>query len=118
MERDAALAALRRNLDSNDHSVYHPDAVLEFPQSGERFEGVGNFEPWRAVYPAGVDFEVDRFRGAGDVWTAELRLRYDGGPWKFGIDILEFRQERIARETIYFGEPWDAPEWRAKWTSA
>ena len=23
--------------------LYHDDAVLEFPQSGERFEGVGNF---------------------------------------------------------------------------
>ena len=25
------------------HKIYHDDAVLEFPQSGERFEGVANF---------------------------------------------------------------------------
>src|SRR5688572_3472864 len=25
------------------HEMYHDDAVLEFPQSGERFEGVENF---------------------------------------------------------------------------
>ena len=24
------------------HAIYHDDAVLEFPQSGERFEGVPN----------------------------------------------------------------------------
>ena len=56
MEHDAALATLRQNLDSSDtdvaHEVYHPDAVLEFPQSGERFEGVENFKHWRAMYPA------------------------------------------------------------------
>ena len=28
------------------HEIYHEDAVLEFPQSGERFEGVANFTKW------------------------------------------------------------------------
>ena len=27
--------------------TYHDDAVLEFPQSGERFEGLDNFREWR-----------------------------------------------------------------------
>jgi ketosteroid isomerase-like protein len=26
--------------------IYHDDAVLEFPQSGERFEGIENFREW------------------------------------------------------------------------
>jgi hypothetical protein len=34
------------------HEIYHEDAVLEFPQSGERFEGVTNFREWRRQYPA------------------------------------------------------------------
>ena len=29
------------------HEIYHDDAVLEFPQSGERFEGLANFGEWR-----------------------------------------------------------------------
>ena len=29
------------------HEMYHSDAVLEFPQSGERFVGVENFREWR-----------------------------------------------------------------------
>jgi DNA-binding HxlR family transcriptional regulator len=38
------------------HAMYHEDAVLEFPQSGERFEGVENFRDWRSSYPAGTTF--------------------------------------------------------------
>jgi hypothetical protein len=38
--------------------IYHDDAVLEFPQSGERFEGVTNFREWRNEYPASVTLEV------------------------------------------------------------
>jgi hypothetical protein len=32
--------------------MYDDDAVLEFPQSGERFEGVANIREWRSRYPA------------------------------------------------------------------
>ena len=100
------------------HTIYHPDAVLEFPQSGERFDGVDHFLPWRRQYPAKVEYELDRVRGQGDVWTAELRIRYDGGPWNYGVDILEFRGGVVTRETIYVTEPWPAPEWRARWRAA
>ncbi|MGK5110857.1 nuclear transport factor 2 family protein [Geodermatophilus sp. CPCC 205506] len=100
-------------------SIYHPDAVLEFPQSGERFEGVATFLPWRREYPAtSIEYELDRVRGRGDVWVAELRIRYDGGPWLFGVDVLEFRGDEVVRESIYVAEGWDAPEWRARWRAA
>jgi ketosteroid isomerase-like protein len=100
-------------------SIYAPDAVLEFPQSGERFEGVAAFLPWRRDYPAtSIDYELDRVRGAGDVWVAELRIRYDGGPWMYGVDVLEFREGEVTRESIYVAEGWEAPEWRARWRAA
>ena len=35
--------------------LYHEDAVLEFPQSGERFEGRATFTEWRSQYPVGPD---------------------------------------------------------------
>ena len=38
------------------HEIYHDDAILEFPQSGERFEGVNSFTEWRRQYPAGVRY--------------------------------------------------------------
>jgi len=100
------------------HELYHDDAVLEFPQSGERFEGVANFREWRSTYPAAVEFEVRRISGSGDVWVRELSVRYDGGPWMLGVAVLEFRDDRVARERIYVTDPWPAPEWRAPWCSA
>ena len=40
-----------RDLDVT-HQIYHYDAVLEFPQSGERFVGKDQFLTWRKRYPA------------------------------------------------------------------
>jgi hypothetical protein len=122
MDRERALAALKHHLYAKDpdvaHEIYHPDAVLEFPQNGERFEGVENFKAWRAQYPAEVAFEIAAMRGCGDLWVAELRVRYDGGEQWYGVSIWELRGEKIARETIYGGEGWEAPEWRARWRAA
>jgi ketosteroid isomerase-like protein len=99
------------------HTIYADDAVLEFPQSGERFEGVANFREWRRAYPQRVGFGIDRVRGSGDLWVVELRISYDGGRDQFGVDILEFRGNLVSRETIYLGAPWAAPEWRARWAA-
>lgn len=100
------------------HAMYHPDAVLEFPQSGERFEGVENMRGWRQDYPAEVAFDLRRVRGREDFWVVEVRASYDGGPWAYGIAVVEFRGELVARETIYYGEAWEPPGWRARWRAA
>ena len=97
------------------HEMYHEDAVLEFPQSGERFVGVENFREWRSNYPASTTFEFREVRGREDVWVAELSVKYDDGPGSFGVSILELRGDKIARESIYVTEGFDAPEWRAQW---
>jgi hypothetical protein len=99
------------------HEMYHEDAVLEFPQSGERFEGVENLREWRSDYPASTSVEFREVRGRDDLWVVELSISYDGGPLNFGLSILEFRDEKIARETIYVSEGFEAPEWRARWRS-
>ncbi len=100
------------------HEIYHDDAVLEFPQSGERFEGVANFREWRRQYPADLAFEMRRLSGDGDLWVAENSISYNGGPWMQTVSILEFRGEKVAHETIYITEPWEAPEWRRPWRAA
>lgn len=123
MDEQGVRAVLRHYLEHSAagredvaHEIYTPDAVLEFPQSGERFDGVENFEPWRAQYPATqIDFDVRRVRGGGNAWVVELRVRYDGGPVNFGVQILEFRGDKVARETIYVMDGWEAPEWRSRW---
>jgi hypothetical protein len=100
------------------HEMYHDDAVLEFPQSGERFVGVENFCEWRRTYPASTTFEFREIRGRDDLWVAEVSISYEQGPWNFGVSILEFRENKIARESIYVTEGWEPPEWRAQWRSA
>ena len=100
------------------HEMYHDDAVLEFPQSGERFVGVENFREWRSNYPASTAYEFREIRGRGDLSIAELTISYDEGPRGFGVSILEFRGDKIARESIYVTEGWEPPEWRAQWRSA
>jgi SnoaL-like protein len=100
------------------HEMYRADAVLEFPQSGERFEGVENFREWRSQYPAETSFDIGEIRGEGDVWVVELTVTYDQGPKNFGVSIHEFRDGKVARETIYVAEGFDAPEWRAQWRAA
>ncbi|HEX6584982.1 MAG TPA: nuclear transport factor 2 family protein [Thermoleophilaceae bacterium] len=100
------------------HEMYHDDAVLEFPQSGERFVGVENFREWRSNYPASTTFEFREIRGRDDLWVAEISISYDQGPWNLGVSILELRGDRIARESIYVTQGWEAPEWRAQWRAA
>ena len=117
---DDRRAALLRLLDTAQdparaHDLYADDAVLEFPQSGERFVGRSNFAEWRAVYPAEVAFEVLRVRGGGDLWIMETAVRYDGGERQFGVSVHEFRDGLVVHETIYWGPGWEPPEWRARW---
>ena len=121
MDEAGLRAALERHWEYSGrdedvaHEIYHDDAVLEFPQSGERFDGVANFREWRRQYPAAVAFQLRTLRGRGDFWVAENSISYDGGPWQPTVNILEFRGDKVARETIYITESWDAPTWRAPW---
>jgi hypothetical protein len=98
--------------------MYHDDAVLDFPQSGEHFVRVENFREWRGTYPASTSVEFREIRGRDDLWVAELSISYDQGPWSSGVSILEFRGDKIARESIYVAEGWEPPEWRAPWRAA
>ncbi len=113
--------ALRRHWDYSGkdediaHEIYHDDAVLEFPQSGERFEGVENFREWRRQYPAELKFHLRRISHRTDLVVTEYLISYNGEPWMFTVSIMEFRDDRVARERIYIMEGWDAADWRTPW---
>jgi hypothetical protein len=97
------------------HEIYHDDVILEFPQSGERIVGRANLRAMREAYPARLTFATRRISGGGAFWVAENVLTYDGGPPVHAVNILEFRGDKVAHETIYFGEPWEPPAWRVQW---
>lgn len=123
MDEAAVLAALHRHWEYEgkdediSHEIYHDDAILEFPQGQERYVGKQNFLTWRRMYPASIEFKIGRIRGGGDLWIVENSISYNGGPWNYTCNILEFRGDKIARETIYITAGWEAPEWRAQWRS-
>jgi len=102
--------------------LYHEDAVLEFPQSGERFEGRDRFTEWRSQYPverADRRYRIRRVTVRDDFTVVELSASYDrGATWVHGVQLLDWRGDKVARERIYVADSWDAPEWRAPWRSA
>ena len=63
-----------------EHSIYCDDAVLEYPQSGERIRGRRNIQITRSRQPSKKRFAVRRISGCGDLWVSEYILTYDGKP--------------------------------------
>ena len=62
-----------------------------------------------------LELALLRVRGGDDVWVVELLVSYDGGPPQYGVDVLEFRGDKVSRESVYVMDGWKAPEWRARW---
>jgi hypothetical protein len=104
--------------DANDfeaeHEIYHDDAVLEYPQSGERIRGRRNIQASRFAQPNKKRFTVRRILGAADLWVTEFVLTYDGLP-SYTVSIMEFSDGKVARETQYFGDPFEPGPSRAQW---
>lgn len=95
--------------------IYADDAVLEFPQGGERIRGRENITAFRMAYPAQITFEMHRTIGCGDLWVNEYTIRYDGERPHKVVGIMEFRNGKVFRERIYLTETWEPPAWRARW---
>jgi hypothetical protein len=111
---DQHWAASDANDSETEDRIYHDDAVLEYPQSGERTRGRRNIQNQRASQPSKKRFTVRRIIGSGDLWVTEFILTYDGKP-SYTVSIMEFRGDKVARETQYFADPFVAPPWRAQW---
>ena len=94
--------------------IYADGAVVEWPQGGERLRGKANIIAFRSTYPARQQFELHRTTGCHDLWVNEYTIRYDDRP-VMAVGIMEFRDGMVVRERIYFGDPWEPPQWRAQW---
>jgi hypothetical protein len=104
--------------DANDfeaeHDIYREDAVLDYPQSGERIRGRRHIQLSRAAQPNRKRFLVRRIIGACEVWITEYILTYDDQP-SFTVSIMEFIDGKVAHETQYFGDPFEPGPSRAQW---
>ncbi|WFU73393.1 nuclear transport factor 2 family protein [Bradyrhizobium sp. CB2312] len=119
MDDRTARSALQRHWDASDandfdveHEIYHEDALLDYPQSGQRIRGRRNIQQSRFLQPNKKRFLVRRIIGAGDLWITEFVLSYDGQP-SYAVSIMEFRDGLVNRETQYFAEPFDPAPSRA-----
>jgi SnoaL-like domain len=95
-----------------EHAIYAADAILDYPQSGERFRGRETIAAQRGGNPADRHFTVLRISGNGDLWVSESVISYDGTP-SYSVSIMEFSDGLVAHETQYFADPFDPPRFRA-----
>ncbi|MGB9223858.1 nuclear transport factor 2 family protein [Mycobacterium sp.] len=121
MPDDEVRDALQRHWaasDANDfeteHEIYRDDAVLEYPQSGERIRSRRNIQASREAQPNLKRFTVRRVLGGGDLWISEIVLTYDEQPF-YVVSIMEFEDGKVVRETQYFGEAFEPGPSRAQW---
>ena len=119
MDDQTLRTALQRHWDASnandfeaEHDIYHDDAVLHYPQSGERIRGRRNIQESRFVQPNKKRFTVQRMIGSGNLWVTEFVLSYDGKP-SYTVSIMEFRDGKVANETQYFADPFDPAPSRA-----
>jgi SnoaL-like domain len=119
MDEKTVRAALQRHWDASDandfaaeHEIYRDDAVLDYPQSGERIRGRHNIQESRTVQPNNKRFKVRRIIGSGDLWVTEFILSYDGVP-SYTVSIMEFRDGKVAHETQYFADRFEPGPSRA-----
>lgn len=125
----------------------HPDFVCTYPQSGERFRGHDNWVAAHVDYashfgrehldavtvkggtqkakvstaPSPMPFistPMIQVSDTGDLVALEGTGRWPDGKTYHWVQILEYRDGLVWRETTYFAEPFEAPEWRAAFTEA
>jgi hypothetical protein len=121
MEDSKIRAALDRHWAASDanefgveHDIYREDAVLEYPQSGERIRGRHHIQASRTAQPNSKRFTVRRIVGTGNLWVTEFILTYDGQP-SYSVSVMEFLDGKVARETQYFGDSFEPGPSRAQW---
>jgi len=95
-----------------EHALYAGDAILDYPQSGERFRGRDAISAQRGGHPASRHFTILRITGTGSLWVSECVITYDGAP-TYSVSIMEFAYDHVVHESQYFADPFGAPPWRA-----
>ena len=92
----------------------HDDYVEEYPQSGERIRGKQNWLSIVKAYPSlpkMIDYSLEV---GGELCVLEATLEYDSNR-VYVCGIFEVRDGKIKRAREYFGEPFEALQWRAQW---
>src|SRR5580700_7945688 len=96
-----------------EHAIYAADAILDYPQSGERFRSRATIAAQRGGHPAERHFTVRRITGSENLWVSECIITYDGVP-TYSVSVMEFADDLVVHETQYFADTFGAPAWRTE----
>jgi hypothetical protein len=95
------------------YEVRHEDFVMEMPQSGECIRGREKMREFQGAYPAPPAMRLRRVVREG-LWVAEIVSAY-GGQAVHYVSVVELKDGKMWRDTRYYAEPFEPPEWRARW---
>ncbi|MGH3064982.1 MAG: nuclear transport factor 2 family protein [Gaiellaceae bacterium] len=120
-ENRRTVEQLVRALNERDLELFdeqfHEDAVMEYPQSGERIVGGEKRRAAYGSFPGLPTVTPRRIMVSGDLAILEARLDYgDSADWRV-VMVFELRDGKITRETSYWSQPFEPAGWRATWVA-
>ena len=92
---------------------------MQMPQSGERIRGPENMRAFQRAFATNSNppsIRIRRVLAREGLWVVEGVNDYgeEGGTYNVVI-IVELKDGKWWRDTRYYAEPFEAPEWRARW---
>jgi hypothetical protein len=101
-----------------EYALRHEDYAMEMPQSGERIRGPENMREFQRAFASNSNppsIRVRRVLVREGLWVVEGINDYgEGGVYK-AVLIVELKDGKWWRDTRYYAEPFEAPQWRAPW---
>ncbi|MDQ4002039.1 MAG: nuclear transport factor 2 family protein, partial [Actinomycetota bacterium] len=98
--------------------IRHEDYTLEMPQSGERIRGREKMRAFQEAYPNPPSIKIRRVLVRDGLWVVEGVNDYGRRQVFTIVAIIELRAGKWWRDTRYYAEPFETPEWRAKWAES
>jgi hypothetical protein len=100
---------------ADEYEIRHPDYIMEMPQTGERVRGRDKMRAMQEAFPAPPSITLRRVTGAGRVWVIEAVNDYGDDLWHVVV-VFELGDDgRVIRDTRYYTQSSERPEWRAAW---
>ena len=99
----------------SEYELRSPDYVMEMPQSGERVLGRDNMRSMQEAFPKPPAIALRRVAGSGRFWVVEGVNDYGDEVWHVVVVWELDGDGRIVRDTRYYSQKFDAPQWRAQW---
>ena len=113
------LTGMFTNLSAEaEYEIRHENFVMEMPQSGERITGRENMRAFQRSFADNSTPPTIRLRRVtvrDGLWVLEGVNDYGEGRIFDVVAIFELKDGKVWRDTRYYAEPFEDPEWRARW---